>query len=893
MVRCAYFVWLLFAACVPSAWPKAVSAQQLEALLRSGVSSGLTDAQVAHSLADVSLTERLTEDGQTRLMALAKGPRTRDVIQILADVSTFVEIDGNDQGSNAPADQEQAAMLARAREYALRHISVLPDFVCTRVTRRFDDYPAPPGRLEVWQGLTFRDTAGGQLSYSHGHESYVDNIAEAGAPVGGSPEHGLSSFGEFGGILSALFPEEYPPQVTWGYWDMLSGRRLAVFHYRIAAEHSPYHISYCCDSKSAPVSVAAAYRGDFYIDPASGAIWRITRRTLEMPAAFPTRWVETIVDYRLVRIGGASYLCPVRSSTYSESRHSGTPRGAVTVRYLNETRFLHYRKFGAESRLVTGEAAEETAPASARDADEPEPWLELQPVAEIAPASLGVAAGVKPAMAIRISTQLVEVPVIVRDRRGVPIPGLKKDDFELYDNGKRQEARLFLAEEAPAPMPSAEPGRPAAAQAAGHVFSNAPEQGGRPHRTTIILVDALNTGWADLAYARQEIVKFLRQLAPGEQAGLWAMKSSGIAILAEHAPPGELANRVASFGDPQVSSIFNFPAGGSNPEDSLRGLTKIAERLAGIPGRKNVIWVSAGFPLAIMTAANQSESFHSGLVLALRAFNSANAAIYSVDAPGLQTAFADALVQVPLNRAAGARIYDFGFAKFASQTQTERIYANQESMLELSAGTGGRAFLNANDIAGAMQAAFDDPRPSYLLGFYPEAVNDGEYHAIRVAVAGRPELRVRYRAGYVDKAAPHDSKTLLRDALDGPADASGIPLEAQVNQKGARCEMNVRAGISGLALKFEGGRWLGRLEITVAERHDDSVESERVSARHVHQVYGLNLTQETYDRMRAEGFAYRYSFTPRTGIASVRVVVMEPASGTLGSVTIPGDACSK
>jgi len=416
---------VILLACAAAGWPaERISADRLENIVASACSNGAADAQVAHSLADIELTERLPIGRLESLLALPVGPRTRDVLQMVADVSAFLEQPAAQAApAEVPSDEQQQEMLARAREYTLGYIRALPDFVAFKMTRRFDDYPFPKVRTEVWNNLIFRDSEAGQLTYNNGVESNVDNPAAHGGPGIVRERQGLSSFGEFGSIIGALFWDDSHIQLTWSHWETVSDKRLAVFHYSIPADHSRYIVSYCCDEPDRPVSVAAAYRGDLFVDPATGGIWRITREALGLPPRFPTHWAKTIVDYRPVSIASASYLLPVRSMTYSESIFQ--PYDIRTIRYWNDVRFVQYRRFAAEARLVTGEETQAPPEDEAPPEQAPEPWLELgrteQPTPIRAPPASpsGVAT-------IRASVELVEVPVIVKDRRGEPVNVLEE-----------------------------------------------------------------------------------------------------------------------------------------------------------------------------------------------------------------------------------------------------------------------------------------------------------------------------------------------------------------------------------------------------------------------------------------------------------------------------------
>src|ERR1039457_5181398 len=165
---------------------KRISVAQLDEMLRLAQEGGKADAQIARSLAGVELTERITESVSTRLLSRLQGPRARDVLDILAEVSAFLD---GPTALQAPGEQPSAAQQTRilviAREYATRYVRTLPDFVCTRVTRRFDDYhDLARVRPEVWANLRLRSTLAGELSFSRGVESYKDQTASGNAAGG-------------------------------------------------------------------------------------------------------------------------------------------------------------------------------------------------------------------------------------------------------------------------------------------------------------------------------------------------------------------------------------------------------------------------------------------------------------------------------------------------------------------------------------------------------------------------------------------------------------------------------------------------------------------------------------------------------------------------------------
>src|SRR5258708_28540059 len=106
---------------------------------------------------------------------------------------------------------------------------------------------------------------------------------------------------------------------------------------------------------------------------------------------------------------------------------------------------------------------------------------------------------------------------------------------------------------------------------------------------------------------------------------------------------------------------------------------------------------------------------------------------------------------------------------------------NQESMWELAGRTGGRAYLNTNDLKNAIRDAVTDTQVSYTLGFYPTNEKyDSKFHEIKVQVLARSGLNLRYRKGYFDlPELPQDEtarRAGLRDAVWSPLAPTAVVL---------------------------------------------------------------------------------------------------------------------
>jgi len=520
-----------------------------------------------------------------------------------------------------------------------------------------------------------------------------------------------------------------------------------------------------------------------------------------------------------------------------------------------------------------------------------------------------------PETIIRTTTRLVQVNVIVT-KHGAAVPGLKKEDFQVFDNGKRQEIRLF-SEETRAILPSANAPLPTG------TFTNQLEQrSGTPAAVTAILLDGVNTRFSDQAYARQQVVQFLKQIQPEDRIAIYTLDSRGLRVLHDYTTDSsDLLAKLAKYqGDiaPDVTGVSELSdalggwleSRGNNLErayylndriqQTLHAIEFIADNLAPLPGRKNLIWVSSAFPLQIGFFGNsgggsrgsgasaarsgsagmpgmgggsshssprpprQQQTWTTETDQAVRALNNANLAIYPVDARGLVAS--------------------------ASPHASSRAYVNQATMFELAGRTGGRALVNTNDIAGAIRTAIEDSSITYTLGFYPQDDKfDNSFHNLKVKLVDFPHLDLRYRKGYLDQSTPPQDEGLrraaLRDAVLSPMDANGIGLGANVHETSAGFDVTLRVDPKSILLEPQGDRWAGKLDLLFVEKDAHGAQTYGVD-----DTMSMDLRQQNYDRVQREGLIY-HRVLPRTDKASeIRVVVRDASTGAVGSITAPLNA---
>jgi VWFA-related protein len=502
----------------------------------------------------------------------------------------------------------------------------------------------------------------------------------------------------------------------------------------------------------------------------------------------------------------------------------------------------------------------------------------------------------------RTTTRLVQVSVVVQDKQGNPVTDLRQEDFTILDGGRAEEIAVFTIE-------STRPGLTQGEVLPPHTYTNRFEaRSGVPTSITVILLDALNTRIQDQQYARDQIASFLRQIKPGERIGLYMLGRNHIRILHNFAHdttrllrtltaqkgsvPTELEAAQVEESETGIDELDEFVREANQrmadfyTVNRVRATTSafeaLAAHLARFPGRKNVIWVSASFPLNIgydrepsrFNLSPSRESFLLQTERAARAISNANVTIYPVDARGLLGAQPGAF-------SAGAQVSPRKAPTFPVDTSID-------AMLLLAERTGGRAFYNRNDIDGAIRKAMDDLRVTYTLGYYPTHGKwDGRFREIKVRVA-RPGVRIRHRAGYYTMSGTtigeDERASLMYDTARSPVDATGVGLTVELlpTDVPRRFHLVIRPDLKDITLNLNGDRWVGEIEVMCVRRSaaGEILSSERQTAK-------LNLRQDSYERIRKEGIVMRSDLELPPDTAELRVVVRDNPGGAIGSVTIP------
>jgi len=510
----------------------------------------------------------------------------------------------------------------------------------------------------------------------------------------------------------------------------------------------------------------------------------------------------------------------------------------------------------------------------------------------------------------RVATRLVQVSVVVHDRHGQPVADLKKEDFTLTERGKPQAINFFEVVAADRSAAPAEPLPP-------HVFTNiVAHQAGVPTNVTVILIDMLNTSLVDQHYARSALVKFLGQIQSQDRVALYALGHRSLTLLHDYTTDSaSLVERLRNTSG-EIPSQLDASTVDADSEEQLRALgldgladmsqmeadffttnrvvqtlsslEAIAQHLAGVPGRKNLIWLSGGFPLTIgfdevpqIGSTRDRRTFTQEMDAAMRALNHAAVSVYPVDARGLMIMpgfSADTRAAPPLSTGPRSRLAP--------------IQENIDAMKEIADRTGGRAAYNTNDLSRAVRRAIDDARVTYIVGYYPtDETQDGKFREIRVKV-DRPDLDVRYRKGYFAMRPVDTSdktrKSEMRAAVWSPLESTAVGLTAKVELADGTAPDSVHVLLkidpATIAFTKEGDRWKAELDVVYVQKVERGKPADGIADK-----MSLALTDATYAEVAKNGLVRERTFARQSGATALRIVVRDADTGSTGSITIPFD----
>ena len=426
---------------------------------------------------------------------------------------------------------------------------------------------------------------------------------------------------------------------------------------------------------------------------------------------------------------------------------------------------------------------------------------------------------------LRTTARMVVLDVVVTDKSGHPVKGLKQPDFALTEDGVPQRLASFTEHDDVADAPPAQPSE----KLPPNTFEDhAPLTGNGA--ITVILFDELS--FEDAAYARYEVESYLKTLTPGMPICIFKLDWKGLHLIQDFTTdPQALREAVSSKRNAQ--GMPPPPSVGLSPSGLLgSSMRELASYLSGFAGRKNLIWftdgptpdVGSGLPGSPFPDLSNFVDDASGV---LDVLTLSRVALYPVDARGLV-----------VGRRAGFE-----------------VMVQDGDLAEVAAQTGGRAFYNTNGLKEAVAEVVSSGSRYYTLAYVPGNSHwDGGFRKIKVKLANnawadaagpslpvtiRPPFHLEYREGYyaqplapvapVSAAAAGTRKMISyspKGDPKGPGVSTGSPLKQAM----------VFGGIAPFQILFRAHVAPGAMEQRI-KRHDKAPAGNYLSAKWLHSPY--------------------------------------------------------
>ncbi len=526
--------------------------------------------------------------------------------------------------------------------------------------------------------------------------------------------------------------------------------------------------------------------------------------------------------------------------------------------------------------------------------------------------------------AIRVQSTMVEVNVVVRDAKGKTISGLKRDDFEIYDQGKQQNISFFNEELANPPvvvMPQTTAQAPPAPPPP------------VPPRYLGMYFDDENMSTGEVVYVRKAAETFVRNnMADTDRAAVFTSSETvtqqftsnkqqvldAIAKLLSHKRLRAFsgcpeigpyqAYQIAQFFDthsdaldlalaeaqsPQCHVCDNEPVpecirfiqtkaatvlsqSEDSAQDSLGVLGDVIRYMGKMPGHRMLIMASAGF-------FGQSTKVQHNVDKMIDSAIHAGIIVNTMDAKGLAADYDPS--QIGQEVALGGALQ--GYRDILNGDERD---VTTDSISAIAYGTGGKFFHNNNDMTGGLRQIAEMPESAYVLGFSPDVTKDnGVFHNLRVKVPGKQEVSINARPGYFapskEQAVPGVKFEKLNKqvmGLDALSEISTDVTTTSGNLATGEPALRVTVHVPGHSMQFkkENKRHIERLIFVTAlfDMKDQYLAGNEV-------VMDMKLKDAAHTNIARDGVDSKSTFQAPAGTYRLRQVVQEVIGGKTSAIS--------
>jgi VWFA-related protein len=503
-----------------------------------------------------------------------------------------------------------------------------------------------------------------------------------------------------------------------------------------------------------------------------------------------------------------------------------------------------------------------------------------------------------PTARLRVTTELVLVNVVVRDKKGNPISGLKQGDFTLLEDGQKQQISSFDFENVNELQMAGAAGPTITGQAVegGTLLTpkQTPSLEAKDRRLMLFFFDFSAMEPDDIDRAVDAAKKFVQtKMEPADMVAMVSLASSLSLDLDFTDDRTKIMAKLSAYNSSEGQGFENGTAGsaegaaesgGSYTADDtdyntfsadrkLLALQSVMQAVGSIPQKKNLILFSNGI-------SQQGVDNQSALRAATASAVKANVSIYPVDVRGL-SAFP------PGGQAQSASLH--GQSAYTGASILNDLNGNaasQETLYTLAADTGGKAFMDTNDFSGVFSQVQKDSSIYYVLGFTStNHARDGRYRHLKVAV-NRSDVKVEARAGYYagrdyEHMRKEDREEQLQDELESESPRTDVAVYAGTaffRQDESHYYLSVSLVVPGSQIPFvtEKDKDSATIDIIGEVMLDGKVPVGRLRDT-------VKLVVGSDQQVRRKNVQYNTGFVLAPGSYHLKFIVRENRSGKLGS----------
>jgi VWFA-related protein len=533
---------------------------------------------------------------------------------------------------------------------------------------------------------------------------------------------------------------------------------------------------------------------------------------------------------------------------------------------------------------------------------------------------------------VKVKSNLVNIDVIVKDKKGKYVSDLKPEDFTISEDGHPQKLEFF---DAPiVRIDVRKPGEPAVAAAPATTTTAATAT----RNYVALVLDSQTTDITNLKPVREGAIKYVREQVTDADAVAILSVTNGLQMLQPFTQDkAKLIASIEQLGSPDsksfeqrdiaenIANVREFlknnessgpitsPGGGSTAarvmiaravlaqfirlrtalslqqaRPVLAALAAIAEGLRSIPGKKTVVLFSQGF----VTPAVLDWQVQSTIDIA----NRANVAVYIIDSAGLRAGAPTSGSLVPSSPLAGVsaitnqeqRIRAVGGETVFDNVRQEGQSREYDILYRISGDTGGKFLKGNNDIGLGLERINQEIQARYTLAYRSTNQNfDGTFRKVKIEVR-RPDTQIISRSGYY--AIPPEEIVLLspsdKKLLAGVAAAEanpGLPLFVSLTPFRTReglYTVPLAIEVPPSAVKFErkGDKQSMQLEVLGVLKGTSERALSRLGGN-----FDVNLSVDDYNQILNNNIFYRQDLQLTPGEYALDVIVRDKQSGKIAA----------